>query len=696
MTLPISNTVTTIRREKEPISKNVRTQRLLSGGLFGKLFLSHMVLIIITLLVLGLFLSQLFESYFFAAKERELISRGQQVARLVVAVNRTQRPRWFLALVPDPNLDLLTGALDELLDARIVLVDDEGMVISSTVASDIMRPGVRLSIEELPTVLGGTVVRKRGIVQGMGEPTLLVGVPVGFGGRILGAIFLYTPVAGVAAAVRSVRRLVLYSALGATFLSALLGYVFSRSISRPLQKINRAALEMAKGNFKSKVSVTSDDEIGDLAKTFNYLIHTLDKSINDLADEKGRMESILTSMAEGVIACEVRDTRNDGVLANEVSDSEGGSRSRGALPGGTEGTSGKKSTCSGEETTCSEEKTTCEDIVVTMMNSRAESVLSVQKGEYVFGPVNRLGNALSGLDELLLRVIREGKPQTEEFVVGDKITYVLVHASPVRRVLDGGDERFLSGAVAVLQDITELRRLDISRRDFIANVSHELRTPLTSIKAFLEALMDDVAEDSSTRDRYFRIIQDETLRLERLIRDLLDLSLLEAGEVRWNMKPVHMEELVLAAMDKLAPRIDAKQIHANICVDEDLPHVIADADRMEQVLINLLSNAIRFSPEGSDIDVSVKRCEAERDLPALEAVRVEIRDWGPGIPPDDLPRIWDRFYRVEKSRSREGGGTGLGLSIVKEIVEAHGGYVVVQSSPGEGSTFSFTLPSGTA
>ncbi|HHY38918.1 MAG TPA: cell wall metabolism sensor histidine kinase WalK [Clostridia bacterium] len=665
-----------------------------------------MILIAVTLLVVGFLFSQLFANYYFSVKERELAVRGQQISRLIVAVSRSERPRWFTGLLPDPRLDLLLSGIDELLNARIVLVNADGMVVGSTISSGSIQPGMRPDLEELSAVLGGTIIAKRGTIKGIQEPTLAVGVPVYSRGTVVGALFLYSPVAGVTSALVAVRRLIVYAALGATLLSLLLGYAFSRSISRPLQAINRAAIRMAEGDFKTDVPVYSDDEIGDLARTFSSLTRTLDKSINELASEKGKIESILASMAEGVVACEVEENpERDGGVSSMVQVQDAVTR-------------------------------------ITLMNSRAESVLGVQKGQYLSRPVSDLEAVLPGLGDLMLRVVREGKPATEEFVIGEGKSYVVVHASPVGRGLEGLD-RF--GAVAVLQDITELKRLDLLRRDFIANVSHELRTPLTSIRAFLEALMDGVGEDAKTRERYFKTVYDETLRLERLIKDLLELSLLQAGKINWNMKPLRLSDVTETVLKKMGPEMDAKGIRAVLLTEPGLPEALADRDRIEQVLINLLSNATRFSPRGSYIEVrlssipageamgnekaSGNRAEevlpdgngevpaegsgevsadasgealadgsaevsADEGEPLAEAkeVLVEVKDKGPGIPAEDLAHIWERFYRVEKSRSREGGGTGLGLSIVKEIVEAHGGRVYVVSEVGKGSTFAFTLP----
>jgi two-component system phosphate regulon sensor histidine kinase PhoR len=235
--------------------------------------------------------------------------------------------------------------------------------------------------------------------------------------------------------------------------------------------------------------------------------------------------------------------------------------------------------------------------------------------------------------------------------------------------------------ILVIHDVTELRRLETIRRDFVANVSHELRTPLTSIRAMAETLQDGAMQDASVACHFLRTIIDETSRLTRISEDLLHLSQAES------LSPEKMKFNLAELCEEVAGRLKMQAQTAGIRLNWDLPQrldVTANHDQIEQVLVNLLDNAIKYTPSGGEV-----RLVAEK---SSEGTVVRVRDTGIGIMPEDVPRIFERFYRVDKARSRRSGGTGLGLSIVKHIVEAHGGQVRVDSEINRGSTFSFTLP----
>ncbi|HEY8497882.1 MAG TPA: ATP-binding protein [Limnochordales bacterium] len=246
-----------------------------------------------------------------------------------------------------------------------------------------------------------------------------------------------------------------------------------------------------------------------------------------------------------------------------------------------------------------------------------------------------------------------------------------------------GAERW--GAVALVRDVTELRRLERVRSDFVANVSHELRTPLTALKGFIEALQEGAAEDPATRTRFLEIMARETDRLVALINDLLDLSHLESRNVELRRAPVSLPELAGAVIAMFARKAAAKNLALEQDLPADLPPVLGDEDMLRQVFINLLDNAVKYTPSGR---ITV-RARAEPQQPT---VRVEVADTGIGIPRQHLGRIFERFYRVDRARSRELGGTGLGLSIVRHIVELHGGRIEVESEVGVGTTFRFWLP----
>ena len=241
-----------------------------------------------------------------------------------------------------------------------------------------------------------------------------------------------------------------------------------------------------------------------------------------------------------------------------------------------------------------------------------------------------------------------------------------------------------SGAIVVLHDVTELRRLERVRQDFVANVSHEFKTPLTAIQGFAETLLAGAIEDPRNNRRFLEIIRDHAIRLARLTDDLLKLARIEAGKLEVQFSPVAVIDLVERCAETALLKADRKQIVLEIEVPPGLPPVRGDAGLLRDVLQNLLDNAIQYTPAGGRIHVSAAARERE--------VVVVVADTGIGIPLADQERIFERFYRVDAARSREAGGTGLGLSIAKHIVEVHGGRLLVESEVGLGSRFSFSVP----
>lgn len=265
-----------------------------------------------------------------------------------------------------------------------------------------------------------------------------------------------------------------------------------------------------------------------------------------------------------------------------------------------------------------------------------------------------------------------------------KETSLLVRLTltPIRRK---GKE--IMGAIIVIQDVTEQERLDALRREFVANVSHELRTPLTSVKSYVEALEDGAIEDEQLRNRFMGVIRNETERMIRLVSDLLQLSRLDSSREVLNMKPHLIAEMLEDVADRFSFQLQQRKIAIQLIIDESLQlnPVRIDADKLDQVLDNLLSNAIKFTPEQGQIVISAQRINTQ-------FVEVSVSDTGIGIPDQELPRIFERFFRVEKARSRNMGGTGLGLSISQEIVRAHGGQIRIESKLNQGTKVSFTLP----
>jgi two-component system phosphate regulon sensor histidine kinase PhoR len=287
------------------------------------------------------------------------------------------------------------------------------------------------------------------------------------------------------------------------------------------------------------------------------------------------------------------------------------------------------------------------------------------------------------LIELIKTVLDTRTHQSQEVrVQTDRERYFQVQASVTPNCRDQE-----VCAVLVFHDITEIKRLERVRKDFVANVSHELRTPLTSIKGYIEALLDGAKDDPQQRLEFLQILQKHADRLNNLIVDLLALSQIESGQYQWKREQVKATDIIERAISILKPMAESKKQSLSVLLPDNPEPLVGDAEKLSQVLINLLDNAIKYTPEGGKINLEVQQTQ--------DTIEIAVNDTGIGIPKKDLPRIFERFYRVDQARSRELGGTGLGLSIVKHIIEAHGGRVCVESEIGKGSRFTVILPCNT-
>lgn len=310
---------------------------------------------------------------------------------------------------------------------------------------------------------------------------------------------------------------------------------------------------------------------------------------------------------------------------------------------------------------------------ISMANKAAESLFLVREN----GLVGKLFSEVSDdikIKQMISDALQNGNELFTETDISPNIQIFRVHVAPIKN-----QQGIIEGAVAVFHDVTDARNFDQMRSQFVGNVSHELRTPLTSIKGFVETLLDGAMENSVTCRRFLSIIDAETNRLGRLIDDLLTLSSIESKERVIHPKPVCIQHSIRSVMNILGPQITEKGLQVEFIFASDLPRVVADEDLLGQVLINLLDNAIKYTPPKGKIIIRCRRRGSR--------VITTITDTGMGIPHESLPRVFERFYRVDKARSRDQGGTGLGLAIVKHIVESHGGEVFVDSEIGKGTTF---------
>ncbi|GGI95491.1 sensor histidine kinase ResE [Alicyclobacillus cellulosilyticus] len=424
------------------------------------------------------------------------------------------------------------------------------------------------------------------------------------------------------------RNLVILATCFGVLLATGLAFVVSKNLSRPLLQMNEVAEKMAKGQFDVRIDVATHDEVGRLGRTFNQLANDLKGTIALLSNEKAQLASILSSLADGVIAT---NSVGQVTLANPPA-------------------------------------------LAWLFPDHRGAGHEIGVGHEPVRPF-----ALPApLHHLVQDVLREARILTREVSLGGRT--VRVTLTPLRDSATAN----LRGVVAVLRDVTEERRLERLRRDLIANVSHELRTPLSMLQGYTEALLDDLAADPEQRRELTEIIHDETLRMRRLVNDLLDLAQLESGHLPMVYTRFRLDELLKRVDRKFQALAQERKVTLSTRCPVEPCEMEGDVGRLEQVFTNLLDNALRHTPPGGRIDVTLR--------PQDDRYEVEVADTGTGIPEEDLPYIWERFYKADKARTRGNSGTGLGLAITRHIVLAHGGDVRVQSTVGQGSVFTVMLP----
>ncbi|GJM80049.1 hypothetical protein HMSSN139_25450 [Paenibacillus sp. HMSSN-139] len=430
----------------------------------------------------------------------------------------------------------------------------------------------------------------------------------------------------------AVKRLfVIVSMIGFSLTTFFALFLFTK-ITQPMQQLIQAADSVRKGKYDTRLSLRTSDEIGELAITFNHMAEELENTIRSLKHEKEHLSSVLRSMNDAVITL---DREGYVILTNP--------------PG---------------------------DRILQMWGDLTEEEVEdppVPTGEGQVVPQPLL--------PMFHRLLDQENDQKMNVHVMKGVWSV--HMAPLS---SDGEVR---GAVAVLRDVTEEVSLEKMRRDFVANVSHEIRTPLSMMQGYSEALLDGMASSPEESAELAQVIHDESLRMGRLVRDLLDLARMEAGHTDMAMRQVDFRELAERVYRKFQVRAKENGVELALDLEEGELELQADEDRLEQVLTNLLDNAFRHTPEGGTVAVTA-HMEPGGQGKQLHAT---VTDTGVGIPSDDLRFIFDRFYKADKARVRgESGGTGLGLSIVKNIIDAHHGSIWADSEIGKGTAFHFLLP----
>ncbi|MGG1519004.1 cell wall metabolism sensor histidine kinase WalK [Paenibacillus oryzisoli] len=591
----------------------------------AKLIIIYVLLILIAMQLIGVYFYKTVETYF---KNDFLASRNSQVTLLAGFVES------YMTGDPDSknaaegkktyaDLNEFVSGLFSINNAEIQIIDANGNVISTSVASHLKQKNTQ---PEVIRALQGIKENQRIFTDEDGYRKVIMAKPVGSGVRVLGAVYIIASMEDVYKTIRSINRILISGTLIALGLTAFLGVLLTSTITNPIKEITKQATAVAEGNFDQQVVIQGRDEIGQLGQTFNFMMNRLKEALSLNEEEKEKLASILTNMNDGVIA----------------TDDQGH---------------------------------------VIVLNRRAKQILQAEEETTLGLPISEvLGIPLRTIREFTENEVKTtlldiALPDDDDDRLSVRITFTPIH----RR---GEGE---SGIIAVLQDVTDQEKLEQARREFVANVSHELRTPLTTIKSYLEALDDGAIEEPQLASRFISVTRSETERMIRLVTDLLHLSRLDSKQSMMSKSSTEVNEMLEEVADRFSFQLQQRKIYIGIHVEPGVTNLLLDRDKIDQVLDNLVSNAIKYT--GDDGTIQLRAYKLERDLLAIS-----VQDNGIGIPKKDLSRIFDRFYRVDKARSRNMGGTGLGLSIAREIVKAHGGTISLESELGQGTRVTFTLP----
>ncbi len=445
--------------------------------------------------------------------------------------------------------------------------------------------------------------------------------PIESNNEVIGAMFVVGQIETVYDQMNEINAIFTRGTIIALVITAILGVLLAQTITRPISDMRKQALAMSKGNFSRKVKVYGYDEIGQLAITFNNLTKRLQDSQASTEGERRKLSSVLSYMTDGVIATDRKGR-------------------------------------------------------VILINDPAANMLNVSRETVVSQPIV----SLLGIEE---EYSFEDLSNTQDSIILDYSTNEKPYILRANFSIIQKETGFVNGLITVLHDITEQEKIDLERREFVANVSHELRTPLTTMRSYLEALAEGAWQDENIAPRFLDVTQNETERMIRLVNDLLQLSKMDSKDYRFNRDWMDFIGFFHKIIDRFEMSKNQDVRFVRILPDQAM-FVEIDQDKITQVLDNIISNALKYSPEGGTITFIVE----EKD----GFIEISISDQGLGIPKDNLGKIFERFYRVDKARTRQMGGTGLGLAIAKEMISAHGGDIWADSVEGKGTTITFTLP----
>lgn len=585
-----------------------------------------MVLIIIGMTTTGFFASQLIQNLYKQEVEQRLKTTAALLDHQISdkldkkeAVDFNHEAISYASILSDSSLFLSTNVK---MEARITFIDFTGKVIGES-NTDYHEMQNHLDRKEIREAISGKTGEDIRFSQTLKMDYLYIAIPMSASKTVIRVAMPLTQLKKIDEIIWLYSGIAILAGLALTTLLAL---KFSSSLTRPVNELISASREISRGNYSMRVKAKSEDELGQLADTFNEMAEELESSVADLKDKKLKFDSIMNSMTNGFIAV---DSKHKIILINAI----------------------------------------------------ACRFLGIEYDEGIIG--RNLIEVIRNhqVNNLFQQTVEKNTSSMYEINIGVPEEKIFrVYANPIRSQ-EKPEEN--SGAILSIMDITNVKKLEQIRTDFVSNVTHELKTPLTSIRGFVETLRGGAINDSEVADKFLEIIDIEAERLYMLINDILQLSEIETKQKDTNIGSYNLKAIVEDVVSVLQVTADKKSISLNYEVEEDL-NIKANRDRIKQMLINLIDNAIKYNSDNGSVYVRAWKSEGR--------TVISVRDTGIGIARQHLSRIFERFYRVDKGRSRNMGGTGLGLSIVKHIVNLYNGDINVDSESGKGTEFIIQLP----
>lgn len=585
-----------------------------------KFILIYVLLILVAMQIIGVYFVRELEKKLVDNFKESLTERVDLLAYNVVQEMEKERDENSNTLEVDIQGILQDFVSNDVKEVRVI--DNKSRIIGTSNPYNQNLVGKRTTeIMVKRTLVVGSMYDKPFIDPNTGHRMHLYSIPIKSKGEVKGAIYLITSMESVYRQMRQINSIFASGTVIALVITAILGIFLAQTITRPMSDMRKQAIAMSKGNFSRKVKVYGFDEIGQLAVSFNNLTRKLQEANATTEGERRKLTSVLTHMTDGVIAT---DRKGRVMLINEPA--------------------------------------------LHLLNVSRETVMSKPILEVL------------GIEEQYSfeSLLEDSDSHILDFGTKSKPLILRANFSAIQK-----ETGFINGLITVLHDITEQEKIEQERREFVANVSHELRTPLTTMRSYLEALADGAWKSDQLAPKFLGVTQTETERMIRLVNDLLQLSRLDNHEARLDKRWVDFTKFFHHIIDRFEM---TKEQHISLKRNftRESIFVQIDTDKITQVLDNIISNAIKYSPEGGKVSFYVKVNE--------DHIMISISDEGVGIPRNNVTKIFDRFYRVDKARSRNLGGTGLGLAIAKEIIVLHGGNIWATSVEGKGTTINFTLP----